>query len=151
MDAKRWATSVDPLEMVCYLEDAGCYLEFEAFFMDCFNRIRHELVHPDVLATPFTFGVDVDELTDAAQAAIDDMNRHLTELDEDSKEWKKLDREIRYSKTVLARDYHDFGEANRFLSAYLIEISDDALSESRIQADFLRSNYDFPFVPRGEE
>ena len=150
MNAERWANSVDPLEMIRYLEDAGCYLDLEPFFMDCFNRIRHELVHPNVLAAPFTFGVDVDELTDAAQAAINEMTRRLNELDKNSKEWERLAREIRFSKAVLARDYQDFGEANRFLSSYLIEISDDPSYESKTQADFLRANYDFPFVPRGE-
>ncbi len=151
MTAKCWASSVDPTEMLRHLEDAGCYLEFEPFFMDCFERIRHELHTPAVLDTPFTFGVNVDELTDAAQAAIDKMIARLTTLDERNVEWKRLDREIRFSKAVLARDYHDFGEANHFLSAYLVEISDDAVAESKIQSDFLRSAYDFPFVPQDDE
>ena len=151
MDAKRWASSREPSEMIRYLENAGCYLEFETFFMDCFQRIRHELHTPAVLKTPFTFGVDVDELTDAAQASIQSMLERLSELDQNTPGWTSLNREIAYSKAVLARDYHDFGEANRFLSAYLIDIADDPTAESQTQSDFLRSTYEFPFVPRDED
>lgn len=151
MNAKKWAECDDPAVMVRYLENAGCYLEFEPFFMDCFERIRHELRTPEVLKAPFTFGVDVDELTDDAQRAIDVMIERLDSLDEGSSEWESLQREIRFSKAVLAREYHDFGEANRFLSAYLIEIADDPALESRTQAEFLRSNYGFPFVSKDED
>lgn len=150
LDSEWWATTTDAFVMVNYLEDAGCYLEFEAFFMNCFDRIRHEFQSPTIVNTVYTFGVDVDELTDAAANEISAMADRLSTLAEQTDEWQRLHREIVYSKSVLAREYHDFGEANRFVSKYLIEIADNAESESRAQADFLRANYEFPFVPRDE-
>ena len=150
LNEEGWSTCKDPSLMVGYLEDAGCYLEFEPFFMNCFERIRHELLTPAVLNTPFTFGVEVDELTDAARMAIDAMLEGLSSLEEGGKEWTKLSREMRFSKAVLAREYHDFGEANRFLSAYMIEIADDPTVESQTQVNFLRSTYQFPFVPEDD-
>lgn len=150
-DAEWWTTSTDSLAMVKYLEDAGCYLEFEAFFMNCFDRIRHEFHSRTIVDAVYSPSAAVDELIDAAATVINAMTERLTSLDERTKEWQNLNREIVYSKSVLAREYHDFGEANRFLSAYLIEIADDPVSESRTQAEFLRSNYTFPFVPSEEE
>lgn len=151
MDETLWRTSTDPRPMITYLEDAGCYLEFEPFFMDCFDRIRHEFHTQAIIDTVYEFSADVDELTNAAKVAIDGLTKHLSSAKPGSKRWAALDREIRFSKAVLARDYQDFGEANRFLSAYLIEIADDPAAESRIQADKLRSTYEFPFVAEPDE
>ena len=137
--------------MVTYLEHAGCYFEFEAFFMNCFNRIRHEFHTRAVRETIYATGVDVDELTDAAQEAIDELSQKLTAAKPGGLKWNKLEREIRFAKAVLVRDYHDFGEANRRLSAYLLDIADDPAAEAETQADFLRANYPFPFVPEREE
>lgn len=137
--------------MLNYLETAGCYLEFEPFFMNCFDRIRHEFHTPQIADTVFNMEVDVDELTDAANAEIENMTERLSVLDQNSDEWSTLNREIIYSRAVLAREYHDFGEANRFLSSYLIEIADDPKAESEIQAEFLRKNFRFPYVPSIDE
>ena len=151
LDSDWWATTIDALAMVNYLEDAGCYLKFEPFFMNCFDRIRHEFHSPTIVDTVYNFGVDVDELTDAATEEIESMIERLSSLDDNMDEWQALNREIMYSRAVLAREYHDFGEANRFLSEYLFGIADDPESEAQIQAEFLRANYEFPYVPPEEE
>ena len=151
MNAEAWDNCIVPIEMITYLEDSGCYLEFKAFFMNCFDRIRHEFHSVKIADTIYALNIDVDELTDAASEEIETMTAKLSSLDEKTEEWKALNREIIYSRAVLARDYHDFGEANRFLSSYLIEIADDPDSESRIQVEFLRTNYSFPFIPPEDE
>ncbi len=151
MTETQWRASADPRPMIVYLEHAGCYLEFEPFFMNCFDRIRHEFHTREIVDTVYSSSLDVDDLTDAAQTALDRLGKQLLACKPDSERWSTLDRELRFSKSVLARDYHDFGEANRFLSAYLIEIADDPTAERKLQADFLRFTYEFPFVRKSDE
>jgi hypothetical protein len=119
--------------------------------MNCFDRIRHEFRTREIIDTVYDSGADVDDLTDAAQAALVRLGEQLLACKHGSPRWAKLEREIRFSNAVLARDYHDFGEANRYLSGYLIEIADDPVAESKTQADFLRSTYRFPFVPESDD
>lgn len=151
MNAQSWSDSTDPLAMIGYLEAAGCYLEFEPFFTNCFERIRHEILNPTVWAVVRATGVDIEEQLQVARTAINEMCERLLMMDETSENWAKLNREIIYSKSVFARDYQDFGEANRFLSGYLIEIAGDQMVESRLQADCLRDTFEFPFVPPNDE
>lgn len=151
MDKSQWLSSAEPGPMIAYLEGAGCYLEFESFYTNCFDRVRAELKTRAIIEAAYDISSDVDELVENARAAIEKMCRRLTSPRIGDEERAGLERELRFSRLVLAREFHDFGEANRHLSSYLIEVADDPKLEAITQADFLRSAYEFPFKSREEE
>jgi hypothetical protein len=143
---EEWQSSHDPGPMIEYVEDEGCYLEFEDFFMACFDGIRGEIHAREVLDVVYSPIGEVDELLHDARITLETLSEHMLGLEQNDAKWHALARELRFSNAVFAREYQDFGEANRYLSEYLIEIADDPDEEARTQADLLRTVFAYPFV-----